>query len=170
MSTRRWRREKLLLRLRYYCVPLSFPLSFSLSGVPKFFQLRIIIFPGMSRRCFPTPSSRRRLSRENSFRGFLSRTQPRAPLPLIRSQTHRRRRILILLPKNLGWRRALSPFARGSCTSKGRTSAIRSQTSSFGRIRLALLDNYCLAQDYPIREHSLDRFGKKLRDKSIHFI
>lgn len=58
----------------------------------------------MSRRCFPTPSSRRRLSRENSFRGFLSRTQPRAPLPLIRSQTHRRRRILILLPKNLGWR------------------------------------------------------------------
>lgn len=60
------------------CLP-PLLLCLSLFDAPKFFQLRIIIFPGMSRRCFPIPS-RRRLSRGNSFRGFLSRTQPRARL------------------------------------------------------------------------------------------
>lgn len=76
-----------------YTLRLSLSLFHSLPpDVPKFFQLRIIIFPGMSRRCFPTPSSARRLSRENSFRGFLSRTQPCArflPHPFPSSSTQK---------------------------------------------------------------------------------
>lgn len=89
MSTQRWHREKLL---RLFCYTLLLSLSFSLSlpslslslspsGVPKFFQLRIIIFPGMSRRCFPTPSSVSLISRKFFSRFPLENTAALARAP-----------------------------------------------------------------------------------------
>jgi len=147
MSTQRWHREKLLLRLRYFA-SLSLFSFFSL-----FLSLRRTkVFPTSYNhfsRNVPTVLSHSLL--DVAYLGKIlfavsSREHPRMLLLLIRSQAHRRRRILILLPKNLGWRRAPSPFARGFRTSKGRMSAIRSQ-ASFVEIRLVLLGNYCLTQD-----------------------
>lgn len=57
----------------------------------------------MSRRCFPTPSSAPLISGKFFSRFPLENTatRARARASLIRFQAHRRRRILILLPKNL---------------------------------------------------------------------
>lgn len=133
-------------------------LSFSLSDVPKFFQLRIIIFPGMSRRCFPTPSSTSLISGKFFSRFPLENTAARArarvspPHPFPGSSTQKN---FNSAPEKS---RMATLFLCSHADPVLQRTAIISQAS--WRIRFALLDNYCPKQNYSIRKNLLTRFRK----------
>ena len=99
------------------CVSFS-SLSLSLSpGVPKFFQLRIIIFPGMSRRCLLTPSSKSLISGKFFSRFPLENTTARVspPHPFSGSSTQKN---FNSASEKSRMTTCSSTFARETCTSK----------------------------------------------------
>lgn len=106
----------------------------------------------MSRRCFPTPSSARRLSRENSFRGFLSRTQPSArflPHPFPGSSTQKNfnsapEKSQMTACFFFAFSRSLARISYFKETTDCIARAIRLRTNFIGT---------CLPQDYFIREN-----------------